>query len=72
MWAHQLWAKIIHMEDCSPKTPRVGLMWRGTGEHNRPGTQEVNTGCHERYTVFPAFHGNKIPRFSPHFLLMNF
>ena len=30
------------MEDCSPKTPRVDLMWRGTGEHKRPGTQEVN------------------------------
>ena len=30
------------MEDCSPKTPRVGLMWRGTGKHKRPGTQEVN------------------------------
>ena len=29
------------MEDCSPKNC-VGLMWRGTGEHNRLGTQEVN------------------------------
>ena len=30
VWAHQLWAKIIHMEDCSPKIPCVGLMWRCT------------------------------------------
>ena len=54
------------MEDCSPKTPRVGLMWRGTGEHKRPGTQEVNKrlnwfqvlNCDDVGKAWSTFHGH--------------
>ena len=41
VWAHHMLANVILMEDGCPKTPCVDPMWRGAGDHNRPGTQGV-------------------------------